>query len=210
MTKEEIVAQATAMFVREGCRRVTMDSVASELHVSKRTLYELFKDKKELVEAVLIGIKGCKLIQMEQYNKIIRDNRQNELYIMMFMMGNYKRFMSAYFLLLEDVRMTYPDLMEKLFIPNEKALEKELEKNLDSMDRAGYIREGLNKKFAAWILAQFVVKPLSSQRHSYEDNTSVACEASLIYIRGLLRTEYLNEYDRQEPAIRALFNQADA
>jgi TetR/AcrR family transcriptional regulator, cholesterol catabolism regulator len=48
-TKEKILKRASGMFTSLGIRNVTMDSLASELGISKRTIYEMFRDKDELV-----------------------------------------------------------------------------------------------------------------------------------------------------------------
>lgn len=48
-TKEIIVDSATKMFVSQGIKAVRMDDIARELSISKRTLYELFGDKEELI-----------------------------------------------------------------------------------------------------------------------------------------------------------------
>ena len=47
--KEHIVESAMQMFVRQGLKSVRMDDIAQELGISKRTLYELFGDKEELL-----------------------------------------------------------------------------------------------------------------------------------------------------------------
>lgn len=47
--KEHIIESAMQMFVRQGIKSVRMDDIAQELGVSKRTLYELFGDKEELL-----------------------------------------------------------------------------------------------------------------------------------------------------------------
>ena len=47
--KEIIVSRAAKMFMAEGVKSVRMDDIARELSVSKRTLYELFGDKEELI-----------------------------------------------------------------------------------------------------------------------------------------------------------------
>ena len=50
MTQRElIVEQAAKMFVNQGVKAVRMDDIAHELSISKRTLYELFGDKEELL-----------------------------------------------------------------------------------------------------------------------------------------------------------------
>jgi TetR/AcrR family transcriptional regulator, cholesterol catabolism regulator len=48
-TKDKILVKASEMFISLGVRNVTMDALAVELGISKRTIYELFKDKDALV-----------------------------------------------------------------------------------------------------------------------------------------------------------------
>ncbi len=51
--KERIQQKAKELFMRYGFRPVTMDEIAGQLGVSKKTIYNFFKDKDELVEAVM-------------------------------------------------------------------------------------------------------------------------------------------------------------
>lgn len=47
--REKIIQRASEMFVEYGVKSVRMDDVAQDLAISKRTLYELFADKQELL-----------------------------------------------------------------------------------------------------------------------------------------------------------------
>ena len=47
--KQRILKVATFEFFTTGIRPVTMDSLSRKLKMSKRTLYEIFKDKEELL-----------------------------------------------------------------------------------------------------------------------------------------------------------------
>jgi len=51
--RQQIVASARAHFFSHGFRSVTMDDLAEELGISKKTLYAHFPSKIELLEAVL-------------------------------------------------------------------------------------------------------------------------------------------------------------
>lgn len=51
--RTEVIERATMLFMRFGIKSVTMDDVARELGVSKKTLYKHFTDKNELVNAIL-------------------------------------------------------------------------------------------------------------------------------------------------------------
>lgn len=50
-TQKRIVESASLLFFRKGIRAVTMDDIAHSLKMSKRTLYEIFSDKEELLRA---------------------------------------------------------------------------------------------------------------------------------------------------------------
>lgn len=52
-TRERIVAAANTLFYREGIRAVSVDAVAEEAGITKRSLYYHFKSKDDLIEAYL-------------------------------------------------------------------------------------------------------------------------------------------------------------
>jgi len=51
--KERIQQKADDLFRRYGVKSVTMDEIATQLGVSKKTIYQYFSDKDELVEAIV-------------------------------------------------------------------------------------------------------------------------------------------------------------
>ena len=57
-TKKEIqnsiIQAAHRMFIERGIKDVKMDDIAAELSISKRTIYELFNDKEQLLRKVLM------------------------------------------------------------------------------------------------------------------------------------------------------------
>jgi len=54
--KERIQQKANDLFCRYGVKSVTMDEIAAQLGVSKKTIYQFFSDKDELVEAVVTRV----------------------------------------------------------------------------------------------------------------------------------------------------------
>src|ERR1035437_8261173 len=48
-TKEHILKSAEELFFHYGVKSVTMDDIASHLGMSKKTIYNFFKDKDELL-----------------------------------------------------------------------------------------------------------------------------------------------------------------
>lgn len=55
ITKENILVQAEAFFLKYGFRNVTMDDLCKEMGISKKTLYQFFQTKDALVEACIFG-----------------------------------------------------------------------------------------------------------------------------------------------------------
>lgn len=53
--KERILVKAEELFMQYGIRSVSMDDIANNLGMSKKTLYQYFADKDELVEEVVAG-----------------------------------------------------------------------------------------------------------------------------------------------------------
>lgn len=51
--KERIAVKAEELFMQFGIRSVSMDDIANNLGMSKKTLYQYYADKDELVEAVV-------------------------------------------------------------------------------------------------------------------------------------------------------------
>lgn len=51
--KERIMVKAEELFMQYGIRSVSMDDIANNLGMSKKTLYQYYADKDELVEAVI-------------------------------------------------------------------------------------------------------------------------------------------------------------
>ncbi|MBP9689364.1 MAG: TetR/AcrR family transcriptional regulator, partial [Bacteroidia bacterium] len=47
--KDKILTEAELLFMRYGFKSITMDDVAREIGVSKKTLYQFFADKNDLV-----------------------------------------------------------------------------------------------------------------------------------------------------------------
>ena len=56
--RNSVIETATQMFHAQGIRNVTMDDIAHKLSMSKRTLYQLFTDKEDLLLACVIKHEG--------------------------------------------------------------------------------------------------------------------------------------------------------
>jgi len=73
--KDNIRVVSGDLFFKFGVRSVSMDDIASEVGISKKTIYQFYKDKNELVESVLAHIierntQHCSSCLMEAENAV--------------------------------------------------------------------------------------------------------------------------------------------
>ena len=74
-TKERIINAASELFFKYGTKSITMDDIAREIGVSKKTIYQFFKDKNELVSEVAEAynaqeLKDLEVIEQEAHDVI--------------------------------------------------------------------------------------------------------------------------------------------
>ncbi|WP_299098547.1 TetR/AcrR family transcriptional regulator [uncultured Winogradskyella sp.] len=88
--KEKIITKSTDLFLNLGFKSVTMDDIANEMGISKKTIYQHFKNKTKLVEATALNVFeniACGIDQICALNK----NPIEEVYeIKRFVMHNLK------------------------------------------------------------------------------------------------------------------------
>ena len=72
--KDRIIEGAAQLFKIYGIKSVTMDSIASQLGISKRTIYEVFSDKDELLEGTLRWMAER---QRELINKVLGESENS-------------------------------------------------------------------------------------------------------------------------------------
>lgn len=74
-TKERIQKKAHELFLRYGIRSVSMDDIAAQLGMSKKTIYQFFTEKDELVTAVMdeevsFTQHKCEMCQVDARNAV--------------------------------------------------------------------------------------------------------------------------------------------
>ena len=78
--KDRIKIKAEELFDLYSVRSVTMDEIATQLGISKKTIYTCYADKEELVDAVF-----CRKMQENQqhciYDKSLAENAVHEIFL---------------------------------------------------------------------------------------------------------------------------------
>jgi AcrR family transcriptional regulator len=83
-TKERILTKAKEMFFRFGVKSVTMDDIARELGISKKTIYQHFADKDDLVLQFTVAQidkdkaehEAIKLLKLDAIQKLLEESER--------------------------------------------------------------------------------------------------------------------------------------
>jgi len=108
---DRIITEAAELFRVYGTKAVTMDSLAQHLGISKRTIYEKFRDKDELLGAVL----RCMMQkQKEAMEKMVAS--ENNVLVAFFKHGRIMReyFSSANPIFKSDLKKFHSEVIIKL------------------------------------------------------------------------------------------------
>ncbi|MBO7052132.1 MAG: TetR/AcrR family transcriptional regulator [Prevotella sp.] len=64
-----IIAEAERLFRQRGIKAVTMEEISKSLHISKRTIYELYTNKEEVLLEVLQQTHERKMRHLEEFSR---------------------------------------------------------------------------------------------------------------------------------------------
>lgn len=109
-TKQRIQKTAHDLVMQYSIRSVSMDDIAANLGMSKKTIYQYFKDKDELVESVVDGvIENNQCICDQDREKA--DNAVHEIFLVMDMMVEMFKTMNPSILF--DMQKYHPAAFKK-------------------------------------------------------------------------------------------------
>lgn len=146
--KERIVEEASNLFFRRGIKSVTMSDIAMHLGISKRTLYENFKDKEELLGVCL----DRDMDEGDQEMKIIIEESENAIDAMMRIYGKHlSDIHNVSKQVFYDLKKYHPQQYKKVENRHKAGVEEFIplfEKGRDQ----GLIRDDVNFEILVWIL----------------------------------------------------------
>jgi len=146
--RETILNKAAEMFLTLGFKSVTMDDIAAELAISKKTIYQHFSNKEELVE-------GTTMFLFERISTGIDNIRESclnpveEIFtIRNFMMQFLKDETASPF---HQLQKFFPHIMSCLRKKQFEKMQGCMKENLERGMEQGYYKESINTEFVSRI-----------------------------------------------------------
>lgn len=178
------------MFMRYGIRSISMDEIASQLGISKKTIYHFFTDKDALVDAVINIELNESMNDCYDYREK-SENPVHEIFIAIDMALEMLKVMNP--TLLFDLQKYHPAAFKKISDHKNKFLYKMVRENLEKGMEEGYYRPEINTDIMARyriaaIFLSFNPELLPPGKHSAAD---VIKETSMNFLHGLVTAKGL-------------------
>ena len=197
-TRNKILNEATAMFLREGFLKTNLDTLSQMLFVSKRTIYKIFGSKKGLYRECI------KLIVTNVEHEDELNIQKNERCI-----NNIREFMESHstgeFMLMEqtlnDLNKYFPDIYEECLKSSEQKRMARLVEQIKEGQQNGDILSSINPEIVAVIIQEMIKNRITPINRNYGSNDSVYLRSEIftelmrIFLRGLLSEKKIKEYD---------------
>ena len=139
-SREQIIKRASEMIVELGIKSLRVDDLAQDLAMSKRTLYEIFADKQELL------YHSIKYLFNQEAEQVLAsvDMKSSgipalfEIFDMMAKTGNVRQ------RIMENLRKFYPELFERIMTENRDYGLALLRARLNQLIEEGLVSEKVN------------------------------------------------------------------
>jgi len=143
---ERIIEGGEELFLKAGIKSVTMDDIARHLGMSKKTIYQFFKDKNELIMALV----KKKLQEDEDQMNVIISRSENVIEEMINMMKCSEDIFSRINpIVIHDLQKYYADAWKQFQVFKTEVLVHTLEQLLAKGIKQGYIRPDIDVKILA-------------------------------------------------------------
>ncbi len=141
---QRIVAAARSHFFAHGFRSVTMDDLADELGMSKKTLYAAFPSKLDLLRAVLLKKFRDVEADLDQVMSTVSTDVLGALHQLLACMRRHAGEIQPPFV--RDIRREAPEVFKTVEDQRRKIIQRYFGKIFEEGRRAGIIRKDIPKR----------------------------------------------------------------
>jgi hypothetical protein len=175
--KELILKKTSEIFLKLGFKSVTMDDIANELAISKKTIYKYFKNKEELVDETVSAFHDS----MQQGVICICESGHNAIQENFEIKKMFKDLLkhsddSPMYQLQKFYPNTFHKIMKKEF-----AMFKDcISNNIDKGIKNGLYRKNIDKELVSKFYFSLVISIHDSNLYTYNKNTIAKLEIDVL------------------------------
>lgn len=191
--KSRILEKGTQLFFRYGVKSVTMDAIAAELGISKKTIYQHFPDKDSIVFEVVknfISLDGHKWSELDRLYPNVIEKMFKSFEMMKEMLSQMNP------RLLFEIEKYFPNAFQLFIEHREKCIHVNLKADFKKGAQFGYFRDDIDFELLARLRMAEV--DLAFNPDFYPSNNLSLYETQLVFIdifmRGILTEKGLTLY----------------
>ena len=181
---DRIIENAAELYNKVGIKSISMDDVARELGISKKTLYQHISDKKELVRKVCEYELKKKRKAFMQIAERSRNAVEEIIEVNKLVLHLIKDHSPTKFY---DLKKYYPDIYKQIRREQRENMFRAMVANLRKGKEEGLFREDLDEVVIAKLYISRVEYPLESDLLSAEEFTSprFIIQSFIYHIHGI-------------------------
>lgn len=197
--KERILEKAEELFLRFGVRSITMDEIASQLGISKKTIYQSFADKEELVFVVFDNLFNHCSEDCVQ-DRARAENAIHELFLAIDMMEGFLKTMNPY--ILYDLEKYHPAVYKRFLTFKNEFLYQSVKDNVEWGIKEELYRADINVEIVSRFRVGTAMLSLDAETfpHNKFSVLEVEIQLLLLYAYGLSTPKGINlihKYNQQ-------------
>jgi AcrR family transcriptional regulator len=143
--RTQILTTAASQFLKYGVRSVTIEDVCSELHISKKTFYNYFRQKEELIDNVLKLHCDKNSGENEEVSAFLKDPSLNAIDKLVLVFTHWKRENEQeYITFFYELVKYYPEIYRKMQITTDEQALKQIKQWVEQGIAEGLVRDDVN------------------------------------------------------------------
>jgi AcrR family transcriptional regulator len=200
--KSRILEKGTQLFFRYGVKSVTMDAIAAELGISKKTIYQHFPDKESMVIEVVQTFIEQDSLKWDELDRLY-SNVIEKMFKSFEMMKDMLTQMNPR--LLFEIQKYFPNAYQHFTEHGEKCIYKNLIADFKKGAQFGYFRKDIDFELLARLRMAEV--DLAFNPDFYPNNKLPLYETQLtlmdIFMRGILTEKGLTLYNSYQNNLKS-------
>lgn len=186
--KERIINQATRMFFESGIKSVRMDDIAAACGISKRTLYENFSDREDIIrKSIEYHYKNNENIVKERLDKA--ENAIDEFW-MLFDLGS--DFRDSNRRIVQDLLKFYPAIFNDFMVDHQNRVVAINRERIERGIEEGVIIKEIDSTLMSKLLSSYLYGVKKDfEEHDFSDSSDTTKDygpfqyAIILFLRGI-------------------------
>lgn len=194
--KEDMIESISDLFLKYGLRSTSMEDICTHLKISKKTLYQFFSNKDDVVEQVMLHRRDKRRLKEDIENLLQQNSIEALLLIRNHIISDFSSRLPANMF---DIKKYHPEVYERILRLDSEFSLTTFRKLLNNGMERGYFRKDLNLDVQIYLFTKqmsFLGEPemISSIQYPMDIIISTIMDN---FIRSIATPEGLKELEKR-------------